>query len=225
MRTIHYLLALTSIFILGCSGGGGGDEGGSSKGNARTGVRVLHTSMDLPPVSLSTTGKVGQTIFTTKFAEGTGFFELPEGDQTISVQSVDGGSGPFNFSVTVNDRDRLQVIVYGTREVFGVNATLLEAKNVDVPDGMSAIRVVHGVTGASNVRGSVGTEGLSENVSLGSASKYLFVPAGDNLVKVLRAADSRILANQQARLEEGKAYTFVLSGEVDYLVVGALLED
>jgi hypothetical protein len=224
MKARLILLALASLTALGCGGGGGG-SGGGDEGNASTGVRVLNTAMDLPPISLTTTAKVGKTISTTKFAESTGFFELPEGDQTISLQTVDGGTGPFNFSVTIHDQDRPQVLIYGNREVFGVSATLLEAKKLEVPDGMAAVRIAHGVTGAASISGSVGVEELPAAVTVGTASKYLFVPAGDVLIRVSRSADSRILANQSVPVEAGKAYTFVLSGEIDYLVVSALLAD
>ena len=99
MKKYSGLLCLLCLTLLGCGGGGGGGSG--SSGSASTGIRVLNAAMDLPPISLTTTAKVGETISTTRFAESTGFFELPNGDQTISVQTVDGGTGPFNFSVSI----------------------------------------------------------------------------------------------------------------------------
>ena len=217
------LISLLCFLLLGCGGGGGG--GSSSGGSATTGVRVLNTSMDLPPVSLTTTAKVGETISTTKFAEVTGFSELPKGAQTISVQTVDGGTGPFNFSVTIQNRDRPQVLVYGTRETYGINATLLESEKPKIPDGFAAVRIAHGTTGAASIKGSVGGQELPEQVNIGNASKYLFVPAGASQIKVIRSVDSRSFVNQQVQVENGKAYTFVVNGEIDYLVMPNLLED
>jgi hypothetical protein len=223
MRTVSKLVTILCFFLLGCGGSGG--SSGSSKGSADTGARVLNASIDLPPVSLTTSAKVGQTLSTTKFAESTGFAELPKGEQTISIQTVDGGSGPFNFSVSIEDRDRVQVLIYGSREVFGINATLLESKKLEIPDGFAAVRVANGVTGTDTVQGSIGTSELPAAVSLGNASKHLFVPFGATLIKLTRSADSKVLANQQLNVENGKSYTFVLNGEVDYLVVGNLVED
>lgn len=223
MKGVFKLVIIFSLGLLGCGGGGSG--GGDSNGSASTGVRVLNASIDLPPVSLTTTAKVGQTISTTKFAQATGFFELPDGEQTISVQTVDGGTGPFNFSVSIENRDRPQILIYGTREFSGISATLIEARKIEIRDGFAAVRVVNGVSGVRKIEGSIGTVEIPDLVTFGDASKYLFVTAGPTLIKLLRSADSRILVNQQVSLESGKAYSMVVNGEVDYLVVSNLLED
>lgn len=223
MKFLIPLVSLSLVFICGCGSGGG--DGGGSRGSARTGARVLNTAIDLPPVSLSTSAKVGETISTVKFAEATGFAELPEGEQTISVQSVDGASGPFKFSVSIQNQDRPQILVYGLRETNGINATLLEFKKLEIPDGFAAVRIAHGAAGAATIQGSVGVSELPAVVSFGSASKYLFVATGTTLVKLTRSADSKVITNQQVQVDNRKAYTFVVSGELDYLVIGSLLED
>lgn len=224
----HKKTFLTALFVLSsiisCSGGGGeGDDG--PEGSADTGARVLHTAMDLPPVSLLSTARVGEVVSDTRFAEPVGFSELPEGDQTISVQSVDGGNGPVSFSVTVKKNERREILIYGTRETYGIGTALLPVEKPQERDGFASVRVVHGASGASGLRGNVGTDELSRSVPFGQASGYLQVPAGDVLIRLTRAADSRLLVNQLVTVEAKKTYSFVVAGEVDYLIKSQLLEN
>jgi hypothetical protein len=219
------LLGLVYCLFLGCGSGGGGEDNGGSEGSASTGIKILHAAMDLPPVNITSTAKVGGALAKTRFAEVRGFTELPQGAQNISVQSVDGGTGPFNFSITVEKNQRTQVLVYGSREKLGINATLLEPREADIASGFAAIRIAHGAEGAASIKGSIGATALPAVVAYGNVSGYISVPAGNVLIKVARAVDGKSLANELVPVEEGRSYTYFIAGEIDYLTVNNLLVD
>ena len=224
-NSLRRLLSVSfALSFFACSGGGGSDGSDGPKGSAETGVRVLHTAIDLTPVTVTSSAKVGQVILKTRFAEESGFSELPQGEQSIAVQSVDGANGPFTYSIDIKKRDRRDILVYGSRQTYGISATLLAGDRPEVEPGFAFIRVAHGAAGAASLRGSVGVTSIQPVVSFGEASDYIKVPVGDVQIRLARAVDSKLITNRVFPVEN-KVYTFVVGGELDYLVTGSLLED
>lgn len=220
MRTAFLVL----VFLASCGGGGGGEsEGSKVDSSAQTGVRLLHAAIDLPPVTVSSTAKETASS-QVRFNERSLYTGLPLGEQNLTVRPMGAeGVESFSFPVQVSPRKRFSVLVFGTRETFGVQASLFEDSLPDIPEGSAAVRVLHGLSGASALRGSVG--GVGFETDFGGATEYLIVPAGDIAVNASRSADGRVAVSGVRSVANRKAYTLIVSGELGYLALTNLLED
>jgi hypothetical protein len=87
--------------------------------------------------------------------------------------------------------------------------------------------VVDGVTGAAVLVVSLSSAAGGEDVEVafGQASEYVSVSPGAVTMRAVRAADGRTVSSRSVTLEPGKAYTYLVAGEVDYFVKGLLLSD
>jgi len=224
---IYQLTKITSLIALillcvSCSGGGGddGESGGGNASSARTGVRVLHGSIDLPPVFVSTS--TGSTLEQVRFNQSSVYGGLNTGAQTLTLQTV-GGTESFSFPVTVEKNQRRSLLVYGTRETFGVRASLFSDEKPELSEGFAAIRVIHSVAGAAALSGRVGGEVVSAN--FGGQSGYLTVPAGSVQFSIARAADGRGVFSGTKEVLAKKAYTLLINGEIGYAVFSNFFED
>jgi hypothetical protein len=215
---------LTLILLASCGGGGGGEGSGPTPGtSALTGVRLIHTAIDLPPVIVASSGKEGSSP-PVRFNERALYSGLPIGEQNLTIRPLGGdGVESFTFPVSVSPRKRFSVLVFGTRETFGINAKLFEDTLPEIPDGSAAVRVVHGLSGASVLSGAVG--GVAFEAPFGDATEYLIVPAGEVAVSARRAADGRVAVSGVRTVANRRAYTLVIAGELGYLALTNLLED
>ena len=59
----------------------------------------------------------------------------------------------------------------------------------------------------------------------GQASDYVVLPAGASKIQIKRVSDGRVILATDKVLEDGKAYTLLATGEIDYLVTEKLYED
>jgi len=208
-----------------CGGGGdGGSGGGGRNESAETGVRLLHGSIDVPPILAETSAAPGVPIDQIRFNQSSYYAELPEGPQTLAVRSNDGGN-LFSLPVTVADGERRSALLYGTREALGIRVSLLDDVPPELENGFAAIRVVHALAGAATISGSLGGTALPASVGFGKASSYVTVPAGPVSISLARSVDGRTVASQPQQVASRKSYSFMVTGEVGYLTFTNLLED
>lgn len=228
MKAVGTFFVFCFLAFAGCGGGGGGDSessGKSSGKSASTGVRILHAAIDLPPVFSSSSTSADSIIEQVRFNETSIYGELPTGDQVVRVQTLGASSESFSFPVTVEKGQRRSVLIYGTRDIFGIHAALLEDFPPELSSGTSAIRIVHGLAGAAALKGSVGGNSLSSPIGFGEASNYIEVPAGPVEVSLARNADGKSVLSATPILDAGTSYTIVITGEVGYIIFSNFLAD
>jgi hypothetical protein len=186
---------------------------------------VLHAVIDGAPVDVFSSS--GSAVLASKvfFADSKGYSNLPSGAQTIRLtRALDQGNEVASVSVTSSGDDSFSILYYGSFNGAGVRAKLLE----DVaPTDISgaAVRFVNGLTGAStllvNASGSAG----AQQVTLGEASDYMMVAAGDVRLTANSAAGGGAVLSMTESLEQGGAYTVLVAGEAGYYTKGVVFRD
>jgi hypothetical protein len=221
-----YLLASFTILsaLSGCGTGGGG--GGESNGSS-TGVRVLHAVIDAAPVDVSTVGGTQVISEGNRFAVANPYQDAPRGEQVLTIVRAKTPSSVITtIPASITSESRLSVLFYGDSSK-GLQRKLF---NDQFPESFtgSLIRVVHGATGAAAVRVAISSSAggsAAGNATFGEATDYLSVPAGVATITSSRVADNRAINSVAIPIEEGKAYTLLLAGEVDYYVKGVVYSD
>jgi len=213
-------LFLILLVLAGCGGGGSGGEGGT----VSTGVRMLHASIEASPVTLSSS--VSEEYYATgRFSLAAPYINLPTGEQVLSIRSAKSeGSDLFLLELNLERNKRHSALLFGSLE-NGLQANLFEDYSDRVNENEIAIRVVHGIAGASQIKASFGETEIAESVDYGSASDYTFLPYDSGELLIRRQADSRIVYAAFQEFAPGRAYTILASGEVDYLVLAPVYQD
>jgi len=223
----RFQLLVFYLFLLllsACSGGSGGG-GDDASGNAREGVRILHASIELAPLdvysSISPQDPDSGAIAPTQrasFMQDVFFAPALRDEQVFSITTA---KRPDNVSFTVPvDQDqlgRLTVVVFGDISTFGVRNTSFFEPEVEIPEGTVGIRVIHGVTRAQDIEASFNGQSV-DAVTFGGVGEYIFIEPGDIEYLIRRKVDQRVIASGVYSLEEDKAYTFLVGGEVEYFV-------
>ena len=212
--------------VLGCSGGGGGG-GGSSDSGSETGVRVLHAAIDAAPVDVASSLTPDLVSEGSRFAVSNFYHELPGGAQTVSlVRARTPGRVVASAPVVVNSASKLSFFIYGDSQ-FGLDSRVLEDSFPSQFQG-SLLRLVNGTTGASKINSvitSAAGAAVAVSTSYGDASKYVAVTPGVVTVSSSRAADGASVNSTSLVLEEGRAYTVLIAGQVGYFVKGVVYDD
>ncbi len=222
------LLSTALILFTSCSGGGGGDNngGGGSTSNASTGVRMVHASLDLPPLDVYS---AGQTVPAASAAFGdTVFYEsLAAGAHTLNVTSANKPAElRYVYPTTIAEGGRKTVFVYGSSNLLGIRSALLDDARPTVVEGTAAVRGLHAALQAGKVKLVVGSTVISGGIDYGAASEYVGLPAtGPTPFSVSRVSDGRVLTSGIIDLSNGSAYTILAAGEVNILVIGRVLSD
>jgi len=198
---------------------GGGSSGGDSSANARDGVRVLHASIELSPVELySSLSEEGLPLQRAHFMQDVFFAAASGQEQTISVTTVKRpGDVLFTIPVEQDQLGRLSVLIYGDRSTFGLRKTPFFEPEIEIPDGKTALRLVHGATRALEIEGNFNGDSI-DLVPFGGVSDYIYIEPGDIEYLIRRKVDRRVIASGLSNLEVGRAYTFLVGGEVEYFV-------
>ncbi|MCO6430585.1 MAG: DUF4397 domain-containing protein [Deltaproteobacteria bacterium] len=217
------LLLASGLLTLASCGGGGGGSGGSTARSARTGVRLLHGVLDIAPIELvDGSGAVKQVV---KFADAPLYIDSATGPQNFEVLARE--RGPLFFSPIEVERNRhYTILTYGNLSSLGIGSAIFEDAAADQPleSGTANLRILHSLVGAASVEVSLGSGNIAPT-SFGRASDYLSLPAGPVSAAILRSADQRVLATLSLILEEGRAYSIFLTGDLNYLTVARLLTD
>ena len=225
-----FALFFSSVTLAGCGGGGGG--GGSGDGASTTGIRVLHGAIDAAPLDVSSSAAPSVVVQRTAFGMPSSYAALPDGRQIVRVgRAKTPDSQIANFNLTVDSSQRFSVLFFGDNANFGLSARVVEDLIPEESGDGALLRVIDGMTGASEVSvvattsGAARSNGQEYRVSFGGVSQYLQVPVGALRVSAKRVADGRILRSVDVTLSAGSAYTFFLAGEADYFVKALLLTD
>jgi len=216
------LVGLSLVALLGCSGGGGGgsDSGGGS--SAATGVRVLHAAIDAPPLEV-VSSLSGGVVGTARFGESALYGELGAGAQTLLIRPVlESGRTVGAFAVTVANRERRSIVVYGT-EGSGLRSGVLDDAPGEIPADKAVVRVVNGLAGASDIAVTVTGGEAGVDLVPGSASIHQPVAPGAQTITV--RTPSRTVFSGARVFAVGKAYTILVAGEAGYFSTVTMLED
>lgn len=221
---------IVAVLVVACSlaaCGGGGGGGGSGDSSSTTGVRVLHAAIDAAPVDVLVTGNPAPVSRKAVFALDNKYHALPSGPLNLQLtRTATPGTVIDSFAVTADSQSKFSILLYGDNTTFGLRAALLTDETPSESSG-ALVRVVDGVTGAAAIAVSISSNAGGENVevSFGQAGEYVAVAAGPVTIRAARAADGRTISSSSVALEPGRAYTYLVAGEIDYFVKGILLSD
>lgn len=229
VRKLVIALLTVTFSLSSCGGGGGGGGGG---GSAPRGVRILHGAIDAAPVDVYTSGSPGNVVQRAFFGSTQVYSLLPEGPQILTVTRAKTPSVEIrSFNVDVQSRQRMTLVLFGDNQQFGLSTRLLTDEVPEERGEGALLRVIDGMTGASELVVSIGApnaprnQNVSARVGYGNTTPYLNTPAGIVRVTVQRAADSKIVSAVDVTLGVGEAYTLLVGGEADYYVKSSLYAD
>jgi hypothetical protein len=221
----YLFISLSALTVLtGCGTGGGG---GSESNGSSTGVRVFHAAIDAAPVDVSTVGGTEVVSEGNRFGVANPYHQSPKGEQVLTIIRAKTPSSVITtIPASISSDSKLSILFYGDSSK-GLQVRLL---NDQFPNSFTGalVRVVHGANGAAAVRVAASSNGggsASANAAFGDATEYLSVPAGVATITSSRVVDNRAINSVSIPVEEGKAYTLLLAGEVDYYVKGVLYSD
>ena len=212
----RYMVSIVLLGVLASCGGGGGGGGGGSGSNAKSGVRLIHASLDVSPLTLKSAQDAEFDSGISKFAQNAFYKKLGEGSDVLTLvraYAPDAGS-LGSLSLETDGTKKQTVLFYGNLGSLGLRSTLIEDDLPEFAEDKAVIRVVHALGGALSLKAEIQGAG-SATASYGGASEYLEAVAGPVGITVSRVADSQIVFSGSKTLEAGKAYTLLVDGEVD----------
>ena len=222
-RCLSSLGVVCSLLLSAC-GGGGGSSSSSDGSSDAYGVRVLHAAIDGSPVDVRSSLRADPVLLQAVFAGTKGYRSIPSGEQTLALTRPFSSSDAIaSFNTSVGSGDRYSILLYGDNLTFGLRARLISD---DVPASIagSAVRVVNGVTGASSLVVAVGS-GQVTQVGFGENSEYIQTASGSVHISASRSADGSVVVSTNRTLEEGRAYTILIAGQIGYYVRSNMFVD
>jgi hypothetical protein len=220
--TVYALAVSTLLLLVGC---GGGDGSGSS-GGSPNGVRVLHAAIDAAPVDVRLEGRASPLSQGNRFGVANYYQAAPSGAQSLVLVRSASNDVVSVGQAAVAPESKISVLVFDGAG-GGLQSTVLYDQFPRTFQG-ALVRVVHGISGVTTVR-VVATSGNGVSVvgsaPLGGASEYLAVAPGLVTLNSMRGADSRQVNSAVVPVEEGRAYTVLLAGELGYYVKSVLYSD
>ena len=221
-KSSFYSLIILASMLTACGGGGGGG-GSSAGGEVGTGIRVLHAAIDVVPVDVISTAKEGVIVSQAVFAASSSYRSLPSGTQVLSLTTAFNSTQVIaTFNLDVSSDSRQSIVLYGDNQSRGTETKLL---NDQLPESFTGglIRVVNGATGASALSVSTPTDSLT--VDFGASSQYVNATPGVVQVVSRVALDGSTVTTNALTVEEGRAYTVLIAGEVGYYAKGVVFSD
>jgi len=221
-KSSFYSLIILASMLTACGGGGGGG-GSSAGGEVGTGIRVLHAAIDVVPVDVISTAAQGVIVSQAVFAASSSYRSLPSGTQVLSLTTAFNSTQVIaTFNLDVSSDSRQSIVLYGDNQSRGTETKLL---NDQLPESFTGglIRVVNGATGASALSVSTPTDSLT--VDFGASSQYVNATPGVVQVVSRVALDGAIVTTNALTVEEGRAYTVLIAGEVGYYAKGVVFSD
>ena len=221
-KSSFYSLIILASMLTACGGGGGGG-GSSAGGEVGTGIRVLHAAIDVVPVDVISTAAQGVIVSQAVFAASSSYRSLPSGTQVLSLTTAFNSTQVIaTFNLDVSSDSRQSIVLYGDNQSRGTETKLL---NDQLPESFTGglIRVVNGATGASALSVSTPTDSLT--VDFGASSQYVNATPGVVQVVSRVALDGSTVTTNALTVEEGRAYTVLIAGEVGYYAKGVVFSD
>lgn len=221
-KSSFYSLIILASMLTACGGGGGGG-GSSAGGEVGTGIRVLHAAIDVVPVDVISTAAQGVIVSQAVFAASSSYRSLPSGTQVLSLTTAFNSTQVIaTFNLDVSSDSRQSIVLYGDNQSRGTETKLL---NDQLPESFTGglIRIVNGATGAAALSVSTPTDSLT--VDFGASSQYVNATPGVVQVVSRVALDGAIVTTNALTVEEGRAYTVLIAGEVGYYAKGVVFSD
>lgn len=221
------LLASWALLLLvagagACGGGGGGGGGGSSSGG--TGVRVLPAAIDAVPVDVISSAESAVVVQQARFTSVSAYRSLRSGPQILSLtKAFNTDQVVESFSVDYVSGERYSILLYGDHGTYGIRAALIKDSIPAEIEG-AAVRVVNGAMGSSALVATVGAASAGA-IKFGEAGEYVAVPSGSVTVSTVRAADGQPASSNVLAVENGRAYTVLVAGEIGYYSKGVVYTD
>ncbi|SHG75202.1 protein of unknown function [Halobaculum gomorrense] len=187
------------------------DDGPSTQETAY--LRVLHASPDAPAVNVSLNN---ETVVTNlEFGTTTDYLAVASGEYNLTVTTAEGGDVVYAENITVDPRS---VTTVAAAEQVSENASepfapvFINDDAYTPADNESAVAVAHLSPDAPTVDVTVaGTDVVvADNVSYGSVTDYVTVPAGNYTLEIRAATaenNGSVVATVDVELEEETAYT------------------
>lgn len=226
---LRKIILASSLFLSACGGGGGGDDtssAGAGDATASEGIRILHAVLDEAPFVLSTSLRPGATLHTGRFAISSRYSKLSRREQTISLSRRETPDQTlFSLAFSADSARKQNILVYGNGITLGVAFSAFASDTALAVDGMAAVRVVHALVGAQQLKPSVSGAADILGLDFGGVSAYTAVTPGTIALSGQRVADSLAVYSGSHEVKANKSYTFLVTGEIGYFVAAAQYED
>ena len=215
--------AILVALMAGC-GGGGGSDGESGGSSARTGVRIIHASLDAAPVEV-TSSDVVEVVQRAAFSDTPLFAPLRPGDVVLSLRTAVTGADQFYQAPhTILPLQRLSLFLHGNGTSLGFRVSAIEEIRPALLPGRGALRILHGIVGAGALDVEIG-ETDAGTVPFGSAGEYIQREAGTYPITIRRSADRMTVYSTALTFDPGAIRSLVVQGEIGLLTVTRLLDD
>jgi len=196
-----------ALALVSCGGGGGGSGGGRSTG---TGLRVIHASMDLPPVVITVNG----SEFTrASYGSSSSYSGVSAGPSTVAVQFQNRSNSVFS-SLTVRFEEGMEhtLLLRGESRIGNFRASLIVEEVVQPAPGTARLQFVNGFGSGGDLRLDF-QGGIGDGVSPGELGEVIEIPAGPQQISVVEG--SRALTSSSVNLPDRGEITVVVSGSRD----------
>jgi len=176
-------------------------------------VRVLHASVDAPPVDILVNDSVA--IEDLSFGNIAGYVSLPSGSYSIKVRGAN-TTGPDVISTNITVRGGRDYTIAASGTLSSIKAAVYEDSNVLANKNKGKLRVIHLSPGAPAVDiAEKGGKVLLSNVSFENASDYLRLKSGSYDLEVRVAGTQNVVLNlPDVMIESGKVYQIYAVGVV-----------
>ncbi len=172
------------IFFVACSGGSGGDGGGSEGRSRGTGVRVVHASIDTPPVELYLNEETAAAQ-TSRFAQPTSYVSADSGAQRLLLTYANsGGEVVRELLPTLVKNTEYTLFLYGSGETNSLQVAFLEDLVSQPVLGQGLVQVLHGYQGEGAIEVQVDNVPLA-TIHYGERSSFKEFSAGAHRFSVL----------------------------------------
>lgn len=198
--------------VMGCSGGGGGGGGGSSQGRTtRTGIRIVHGSLDSVPLTVRTGV---ENLQTARYAEPTSYAAQSDGAIILSWFAANSEELVGQLATTLKENTEYTLFVYGEVRKSNVTYTLLEDQIVRSETGSAAFQLLNSFRGGVSVN-IAGAEVAKAN--FGESSGFKTIASGPAVISVLRNGST--IAQVTTDVPDRGEITLLVSGDIE---LGAL---
>lgn len=201
-----------------CSGGGGGDGGGGSGGRtSSTGVRIIHSSLDEAPLTVSIDGVPVQTA---SYLETVDFSPVEEGARPVWLDRANSTSERIFVTTQPFEKEtEYTLFVWGEARTDERRVSIVPEAIQRPEKGQALVRFAQGYDGGGRFALRCGSTS-SEFVRHGSVTEYLPIAVGPQNCDVVSEDGGRVSSLTFEPADRSDA-TVVLSGseEIGFRVV------
>jgi hypothetical protein len=196
------------LCVVGCSGGGGGGGGGRS---TKTALRIIHGSVDSPPVMV----RIGETMVQkAQYAQVTDYVPVAQGPAIITVEHVNTpGDVVGELTVDFKEATEYSLFVVGETRHGDFGMTIIEEPVARPASGVARVQLLNALPDSASLL-LHGTGFDIGPVSFSGSSGFVEVPMGAQTVTV---GDQwrRVISQVDLNLVDQGEATVVVSGSGD----------